>query len=84
VDLSEEDVHALLTHMTGLKLALELLQTREPLSGRQARLLGHALQAENGLERTLVGRVAEGLGWGAEGDRIAVERRRSPRRSEPD
>jgi hypothetical protein len=81
VDVSEEDIHALLTNLTGLKLALDLLRTRADLSERQVRVLQYALQAEQELERTLVGRVAEDLGWGVDGQRITVERRRTPRHS---
>ena len=81
MDVSEEDIHVLLTNLTGLRLALDLLRTRAELSERQARLLEYALQAEQGLEQALVAKVAEDLGWGVDGKRSAVERRRTPRDS---
>ena len=49
--------HSVFTHLTGVLLALELLQ-RQRLSGRQRRVVEHALRSARELRRALVGWIA--------------------------
>ena len=54
---NERELHAVLTHLTTVLLGLELLQ-RQRLSGRQRRVVEHALRSARELRRALVGWIA--------------------------
>jgi hypothetical protein len=56
-ELSDREMHSLLTHLTSLLLGLEMLRERTPLSPRQAVVVEHALHAARGMRQTLLERI---------------------------
>jgi hypothetical protein len=55
--LNERDMQTLLTNLTAVLLALEILRERTPLTARQVGLADHALRAAQGIKHTLLARV---------------------------
>jgi hypothetical protein len=79
VELSESDVHDLLTHLTGVLVGLEILRDHTELSPRQRTVVDHALGSADALKQSLLDQIARQIGWVDGGSPPVVERRAHPR-----
>jgi hypothetical protein len=83
MEVSERDVHDMLTHLTGVLVGLEMLRDHSDLSPRQKTVLEHALGSAYALKQSLVDQIARQIGW-IDGDSPPiVERRAQPRWTSP-
>ena len=83
MEVSEHDVHDMLTHLTSVLVGLEILRDHTELSPRQQSVLEHALGSAYALKGSLVDQIARQIGWVDGGNLPVVERRAQPRWTSP-
>jgi hypothetical protein len=83
MEVSERDVHDMLTHLTSVLVGLEILRDHTELSPRQRTVVDHALGSADALKRALLDQIARQIGWGDDGSPPVVERRAHPRWTSP-